>query len=586
MIKMCMNLIRLHTFLVFFLLVCTSGYAQYYPTNYFQAPMDTPLYLSAPFGSLRDNHFHSGMDIRTYEKEGLPVYAVADGYVSRIKVSPIGYGKAIYIDHTNGYTSVYGHLQRYVGDIAAYVKNYQYEKESFDFDHFPGRDRLSVKKGQLIGWSGNSGGSTGPHLHFEIRNTRSEEPLNPLLFGIPIADQYAPLIKKIVIYNLDANRPQLLNDFPVNFTKLINIDSVWYYRDTLEIAKGLTGFGADAFDYMNNLSHEYSLYGMELFIDDQQYFGYRIDRIDFENSRCINTHIDYEIYKREQVRIQKCFLDDGNKIKIYNFMHNKGKYKLTDDNIHKVTLSVCDFDGRTFSLCFYIKGVTNDALRSINIPLCSSALFYPKKDNTFKAKDILLEVPANALYDTLNFCYELKGKERNTFSATHKIHDQYTPLHKSFTISIKPENYPEKLESKLLLAYYVRDGNIRSAGGEFNNGYVTARNNNFGNYFVTMDTSAPTIAPLNIAKDGNIKDTLGIRIKVQDDFSGIASYKATLDGKWILLDYDAKNDLLLYEFDENTLKGIKQQLIITVSDRKNNTTIYAKEIMIYSKAGQ
>jgi hypothetical protein len=552
---------------------------QYYPTNYFQSPMDTPLYLSAPFGSLRENHFHSGMDIRTYEKEGLPIYAVADGFVSRIKVSPIGYGKAIYIDHSNGYTSVYGHLQKYEGEIATYIKKYQYEKESFDFDHFPGK-ALPVKKGQIIGWSGNSGGSTGPHLHFEIRNTKSEEPLNPQLFGIKGVDQYPPFIKKIISYSLNDNRPFVLNDITINAKKLIQRDSLWYYRDTLEIAKGIVGFGIEAYDYLTNTSSEYSLYGMDLYIDDQQYFGYRLDRIDFENSRCINAHIDYEIYKRDKVRFQKCFIDDGNKIKIYNFIRNKGKYSLIDDNLHKVTISVCDIDGRTASLSFYIKGFTDDILKKQNISSCKSATFYPKKDNLFKAKDLILEIPAKALYDTLDFCYELKGKEKNTLSSTHKIHDQYTPLHKSFTLSIKPEIYPDKLQDKLLLAYYVTDGNIRSAGGEFNNGYVTTRSTNFGNYFVSIDTIAPTIKPLNISKDGSINDTISIQFKIEDNLSGISTYKGTINGKWVLMEYDAKNDLLLYEFDENTPRDNKFSFVLTITDKKNNVTTFNKELNI------
>jgi murein DD-endopeptidase MepM/ murein hydrolase activator NlpD len=184
--------------------VTLNGVAQnVYIQDYFVSPMDSPLYLSAPFGSLRDNHFHSGMDIRTNEKEGLPVYAIADGYVARIKYSPFGYGKAIYINHPNGYTSVYGHLQNANGTIAKYIKKYQYEMSSFDFDHFPGKDKLKVKKGDTIGWSGNSGGSTGPHLHFEIRNTQTEEIINPQLFGIPVVDAENPAIQRFYVYTFN-----------------------------------------------------------------------------------------------------------------------------------------------------------------------------------------------------------------------------------------------------------------------------------------------------------------------------------------------------------------------------------------------
>ena len=561
----------------------TSNAQSIYPQNYFLTPLDTPLYLSAPFGSLRDNHFHSGMDIRTNEKEGLPVYAVADGYVSRIKISPVGYGKAIYIDHPNGYTSVYGHLQKYEGIIADYIKKIQYQNESFDLDHFPGK-ALFVKKGQVIGWSGNSGGSTGPHLHFEIRSSKNEEPLNPQLFGIHGEDFLKPVIKKIMIYNLDGNRPVILNDLTLSRNNILKNDSSSFYKDTIEVLKGTTGFGVEAYDYLTNINAECSLYGMELFVDDVKFFSYKLDRIDFVNSRCVNAHIDYEIYKRDQVRFQKCFLDDGNNIKIYNYLRNKGKYNLKDDAVHKVSINVFDFDGRSFLFSFYIKGFSDERLQVKRKPKCSNAIFYPKKINIFKTKDLILEIPSKTLYDTLDFCFDvLKEKERVSFSSTYKIHDQFTPLSKSFSISIKPENYPEKLEEKLLVAYFVKEGNIHSVGGEYSNGYVSAKSNNFGNYFVTIDTISPTIHPLNISKDGDVKDTSGIKIKIDDELSGISTIRATINGKWILMDYDPKNNLLFYEFDDKTIRDKKVEFSLTVTDKKNNSSTLSKEIIIPNK---
>jgi hypothetical protein len=570
-----------HILLIYLITHAPALFAQYYPQNYFGAPLDTPLYLSATFGSLRDNHFHSGMDIRTYEKEGYPVYAVADGFVSRIKVSPVGYGKAVYIDHPNGYTSVYGHLQRYEGAVADYTKKYQYQRESFDIDYFPGRDKIPVKKGQIIGWSGNSGGSTGPHLHFEIRNTQSEEPLNPQLFGITGVDYLDPAIKKILLYNLDGNRPLLLKKFSVVPKKTIGTDTALLYDDTIEVPKGLIGIGAEAYDYLTDPEHEYTLYGMEMYIDDKEFFSYRIDRINFENTRCVNVHIDYELYKREQVRFQKCFVDDGNLMKIYNFIRNRGKYNLKDDAVHKVSVRVYDFAGHFSLFSFFIKGTSPEPAKENKKLPCRSAFLYPGKDNVFKAANVILEVPARALYDTLEFCYEvLKEKDRNAFSATYKIHDEYTPLHKSFVLSIRPENVPEALQDKLLLAYANKEnGHIRSAGGEYKNGYVMTRSTMFGNYFVTIDSVAPVIKPLNISKEGTVKDTTGIKFRIEDNFSGIASYRGTINNKWVLMDYDPKNDLLVYEFDEKTLFNEKLNMELTVVDRKGNTSSFQKEII-------
>lgn len=563
-------------------LIFTFAKAQYYPQNYFQAPLDTPLYLSAPFGSLRENHFHSGMDIRTNEKEGLPVYAIADGFVSRIKVSPVGYGKAIYIDHSNGYTSVYGHLQKYEGGIAEYVKKYQYQNETFDFDNFPGKS-LFVKKGQIIGWSGNSGGSTGPHLHFEIRNTKSEEPINPQLFGIHGVDFLEPSIKRILIYNLNENRPSIIKKFSVSKNNTSRFDSILFYNDTIEIDKGLIGFGVEAYDYMTDNENEYSLYGMEMYIDGKEFFSYRLDRIDFENSRCVNVHIDYEQYKRNEVRFQKCFLDDGNIIKIYNYLRNKGKYNLHDDSIHRISFCVFDITGHSESFLFYIKASNVLEFFYTKKSKSCSTLVYPGKDNVFNAENINIEFPKKALYDTLEFCFEVL-KERNFFSPVYKINDQYTPLHKSFTISIKPDNFPDKLQDKLLIAYFVKEGNIHSIGGEFKNGFVTARSNNFGNYFVTFDTLAPAILALNVSIDGIIKDTLGLKFKIGDNLSGVSTYRGSINGKWILMDFDPKNDLLIYEFDEKTLYNKKLDFILVVKDKKGNSSRYKKELLFKTQS--
>ena len=550
-----------------------------YPQTYFQAPLDIPLYLSAPFGSLRDNHFHSGMDIRTFEKEGMPVYAIADGFVSRVKISTIGYGKAIYIEHTNGYTSVYGHLQKYEGAIAEYIKKYQYQNETFELDHFPGKV-LPVKKGQIIGWSGNSGGSTGPHLHFEIRSTKSEEPLNPQLFGIHGVDFFEPSIKKVLIYNLDANRPRLLENFRVFKNKTEKVDSILFYSDTINVAKGIIGFGVEAYDYLTNLNTEYSLYGMELSIDDQKYFSYQLNRIDFDNSRCVNVHIDYEMYKRDEIRFQKCFLDDGNASKIYNYLRNKGKFHLIDENVHKVTIQVSDFDGRTEAFIFYIRGFNKD--NSIPERKAESTVetCYPKKNNIYRTKELILEIPAKALYDTLDLSLSvLKEKEHYSYSSTFKIQDQFTPLSKSFSISIKPENVPVQLESKLLIVYFQKSGNIHSVGGEFKDGYVSAKSSNFGNYFVTFDTIAPTIHALNISKEGTIKDTSALKFRIDDNLSGISTYRGTINGKWVLMDYDSKNDLLIYEFDNKTLFNEKLKFELVVTDKKGNLNTFQKEII-------
>ncbi len=551
------------------LLLTHKVLGQVYPQGYFQSPMDTPLYLSAPFGSLRDNHFHSGMDIRTYEKEGLPIYAVADGYVSRIKYSPYGYGKALYIDHPNGYTSVYGHLQNANGQIATYIKKYQYQIQSFDFDHFPGRDRILVKKGDTIGWSGNSGGSTGPHLHFEIRNTQTEEIINPQWFGIPVVDEQAPAIQKLFTYVFTTEGSKQLQQYVFNFKNSLLTDSGIVLLDTILVPQQFVGFGMDAVDYLTDRKKEYSVYGLDLQIDSSYYYKYRMNKFAFNQSRCINVHIDYAWYKKEDERIHKLFVDDGNTIRLYSYLRNKGKYLPKDTLPHLAVFTAYDFNMRISKVYAYVKAVKMTIQTETNKNTVAQCL--PNKSTAFQNAFVKVIIPEKSLYDTLNIEYELLPKEKDMLSATHRIHNIYTPLQKNISISIRPDDVlkPE-WQSKLILAYSANGKNWRNAGGEFENGFVTAKNNVFGLYAVGIDTIPPVITQLFKTKQ-QPADTTALRFKITDNFSGINTYKLSINGKWALAEYDAKNDLLEYFFDNYT-PGEKLEIELIVTDKKGNTT--------------
>lgn len=547
--------------------------AQPFPSQDFISPMDTPLYLSAPFGSLRENHFHSGMDIRTYEKEGLPVYAVADGYVSRIKVASGGYGKAIYVDHPNGYTSVYAHLQRYEGEAAAYIKRYQYEHETAEFDHFPGRGRIPVKQGQLIGWSGNSGSSTGPHLHFEIRHTRSEEPMNPQLFGIAAVDLFGPFLKSIAVYDLNGNTSRLVGNLPVTTQNTFITDSGTLLNDTLKVPYGMIGIGMDASDYLVNENKEYSIYSSDLYYDGTKRFSFRLDRTSFEYTRCVNVHIDYAWYKKTGDRIQKCFLEDGNLMPVYPYMRNKGKLAVTDTLPHLVKLRIGDFAGNAFVFYAVLQATQQQAPQE---KPCNNQTLYPLKTNLIKDAGMQAQIPAGILYDTVFICTSPSSVRKGMLSPVFRIHEPLTPLHKSMTVSIKLDSFYRK--NTLLLAYVNDNGTFRSAGGEYKNGWVSARASQFGNYAVVADSVSPEISLLNVGRNGTCKDTFSLRIRITDNFSGIDAYKVTINGKWVLAEYDAKSNLLTYEFDDNTLFNIKQNLTVIVADNKQNTTTLQQEI--------
>lgn len=551
--------------LIFIASVC---FAQPYPTDCFRAPMDTPLYLSAPFGSLRDNHFHSGMDIRTYEKEGLPIYAIADGYVVRIKISPVGYGKAVYINHPNGYTSVYGHLQKFEGKLASYIKNYQYQIKRFDFDHFPEAEKILVKKGEIIGYSGNSGTSSGPHLHFEIRDTKSEEPINPLLFGITAVDSLPPFINRVVFYDLSPNRPLLLSSETISTKNTLITDSGWVLLDTVKLNTTHVGIGIETYDYLVHKNKEYSVYCADLFSDGKKQFSYRMDRINFADTKYINAHIDYEVYKNFGYRINKCFLDDGNNINIYPYMRNKGNLSMEIGQYKVVQFCAGDIYGQTFTL--YVVMYCNAASNYTETP-CNQITWYPNKNNQLNTSSIQLTVPKGALYDTLYPClnFDLASVKKG-LSPVFQIHQPSTPIHVPITIGIKPDSV--LYTNKLLLGLVNEQGTIKPAGGDFFNGWVTYKTSTFGSYVVIADSIAPQVKILHLNKRNELTDTTKINIKVDDLISGIDTYQGYLNGQWILLEYDPKNDLLTYFFDEQTLFNQKQELQLIVSDKKGNST--------------
>lgn len=565
-----------HHFLLVGLLLTASIWSskgqKIYPQGYFQAPMDTPLLLSAPFGSLRDNHFHSGMDIRTNEKVGLPVYAVADGYVARVKYSAVGYGKAVYVNHPNGFTSVYGHLQNAAGELADYIKQYQYEQERFEFDHFPISGKLKVKKGQIIGWSGNSGTSTGPHLHFEIRDTRTEHIINPQLFGIKVFDQYSPIIKKIVLYSLQSNAPLAFADYTCNNNTLILQDSVAVFKDTIDLPPGIWGFGVEAVDFLHNPDKEYSIYRMACFMDGKKYYEHKLDRFAFDQTKCINVHIDYARYKLEKTRYQKCFKDDGNRIGIYNYLRNRGRCLIVDTLCHEVLVEVSDFEGYTHKVKFILKANASLSLPKEPVVANLITIVLPSKSFSYRTGEIEINIPAGALYDTLPFGLSVSERKPNTYSSTFQVHYPTTPLASSIGLSIKPVGYSEQQVSKLLVASVTSSGGFSSAGGGYENGKVHTRISNFGTFAVVADSIPPQVKILNSDKAGIVTDSTVLLVRIVDQLSGIASYSAKLNGKWILMEYDAKNDELSYFFDQKTVFNQKQDFVLTVSDKKGNTS--------------
>ena len=544
-----------------------------YPKDYFRSPINFPITLAGSFGEIRRNHFHSGIDIRTEGVEGKPVFAVADGYVARINVSASGFGKALYIVHPNGYLSLYGHLRGYAGSIAGWVKSQQYKLESFAVDLEVPAGVLKVKKGDLVAWSGNSGASGGPHLHFEIRDAKTQEIIDPLDFGFMKAGGIPPDINWLKIYPFDDNsmvnsthNPLLL---PVTGSgcnyRLKMVDSVHlsgnviFGIETVAIAEGGMKTG------VHNIS---------LSVDGICVFDQNIDRFAFAETRYVNSLMDYADFLKSGRKIQRAYVAPNNRLSVYSEVKNRGVVNFSDSRPHKIRYAVKDAFGRSSTLEFLVMShpPANPAGQAKKANAGGTLISY-KADNHFEKPGVKLDIPKEAVYDDFSLEYSESPPVRGSYSALHHLHNPYTPLHTFCTLSVRATDLPKNLWSKAVIVEVGARNSFASRGGTFDNGWVTTKIKDFGNYTVTVDTEPPVIRPVNIFPNKNVKRQSSVMIKLSDNLSGIKSYRGTLNGKWILMDYDEKRHLLTYTFDEMIHPG-KNVFSLRVTDAVGNSSRY------------
>ena len=539
----------------------------------FISPVKIPLALSANFGELRIDHFHSGLDIKTQGVTGKEVVATASGYIYRISVSPGGFGKALYIKHPSGYSTVYGHLENFNDEIDKYVKAEQYEKKSFLVTLYPARDKFQVRQGDIIAYSGNSGSSGGPHLHYEIRKSEGEIPVNPLFFDFGISDNIKPVIEKLIIYPV--NRNTLINNQNKKKSIIVTGTNGKFSvpSDTEIDISGETGFGIKAYDLLDESSNKCAVYSIELLIDSISVYKYAMDAFSFNESRYINSHIDYEIYQKEEIYIERTYVLPNDKLSVYKNLVNRGIYNFNDNKSHLAEIIVRDMNNNQSRLSFRIKANT---LKPGDVPDKIEGILMPfNRSNSFEAENLKVKIPDNALYDTIYFSYKKSSATRGMLSDLHCINNIFTPVHKPYTLSIKPDSIPAGKKSKMLIVEVDEDNKKNAINSYWSDGYISAEARIFGKFYVGIDTLAPEITANGIVQGANLSGRKEMRIRISDDLSGINYYEPEIDGKWALFEYDQKNNVIIYKFDaERITRGTKHNLSLKVADNKDNISYF------------
>jgi hypothetical protein len=550
-----------------------------YPKNYFISPIKEEIKVSGTFGELRPDHFHSGLDIKSNTgRVGQAVYAAAAGFIDRIKVMPGSYGHALYLKHPNGYMTLYGHLDQFAPEIDQYVKDLQYKRHRFEVDIHPPDGLFKVKQGQEIAKMGNSGASSGPHLHFEIRHTATQKVINPLLCGIPVKDNVPPEIREMKVYFLDEQRGVLgSKPFPVRRQKN---GAYLLEGDTVRIGAWRIGFGVKTFDGTTVFHNDNGIYNLALYANEHLAYEWKMNEMEFEEARFLNAHIDFEAKERFGAWFHRCFVLPGDRLSNYTPTEALGLIPIFSDKPVKITLKATDAAGNESVIHFW---VLRDANHMETFPPFQYQYDLPyDTDSKIDLTDFSMVMPKGALYQNLHFQYfTTPDDSKEAYSSVYHLEDRLTPVHRYFSIRIRPnKTIPAELYSKMVIAK-CGEGRPENCGLTWDGAFATTKIREFGDYCLLLDTVPPSIIPVIFDKDMRKKSNISFRIVDNYDTGGQAdglSYSGTVDGNWVLFEYDRKKQRLTYTFDEHVGPG-QHQLKLTVKDDRNNIAVFERPFL-------
>jgi hypothetical protein len=551
--------------LLFTSIIITASNAQFfpaknYPQGYFMWPVKATKAINANFGELRPNHYHMGLDCKTEKKQNLPVVAAADGYIAKVKIEPYGFGRAIYINHPNGYTTLYAHLNEFYPELEAYVKEQQYKLQTWRIFLDVPPNLFPVQKGMFIAASGNTGGSQGPHLHFEIRDTKTDKVLNPLLFNFGLIDNAPPTVTRLAMYD----RCLSTYEQAPKFLPLKKVAGTYTIPQTIITNTDKVSFAIGAFDTYTGSTNQNGIYGAEVYDNEKPIVGFEMDNIDYDETRYLNAHIDYKMKANGGPYLQHLSRLSGFNNSLYKMVNGDGVIMLDDDSVHNIRVVVKDANGNTSQIKFAVKRGQVVEKPGIDSLLSMQKKFYPGYVNVFDNNKINFYLPETALYDSIRFRYsEVVAAYGNPI---FQLHYANVPVHTNFPIKIKPVTaVPDKM---VMYRFAGSKKDFKKAVQE--NGWYKASFREFGNFQLVVDTQPPTVTPIGIKDGMNATKASRIAFIIKDNTDDIEKFTATLDGEWLRFTND-KGRTFAYVFDEKCPPGA-HVLKIVVEDMAGNLT--------------
>jgi hypothetical protein len=527
----------------------------------FHSPIDAPFDLSGTFGEFR-SRFHTGIDFKSRGVQGQKIFSIEDGFVSRIEVNNYGYGKVIYIDHPNGYTSVYAHLRNFSPELNKYIKSELYKSKTNSIKKFPKKNELTIRKGSVIGYSGNTGRSFGPHLHFEIRETENQNALNPLMFNYKYIDKERPIIRGLYIINEDKS---LVRKLPVR-KKISKLNDSTYISDLIEY-NGKIGIGLDIYDIQyKNLYNQNGIYKVELFIDSILSYSYKMYKIKFSENHYKKIMYDYLSLVEKNKKVLKIYTPRNSNL---SFLKNNSFNGIINSDTYKdnyVTIKISDWNKNSSYIKFRLKSVTT---KSEDISFQGIEVLR-NQDYTLNKNSSIIEIDKNTFYDDLllNISYNSDtldlGKEKNPFRSSLRVK--------------LPHKIIDTMQLRQSFVGKIINDRVSYLSSKKNNSYVYTNTSSLGRYIISRDTLEPEIKPINFKNNSNIKGKRSLRLRLKDELSGIKKYSSYINGIWALFEYEPKSNLIFHNLSDGIINNGENELIIKYEDGVGNKGVFRAKV--------